>query len=90
MELECQEKLEVERQQSQAQILLLTNQLQGQGLDAGQMREKAEVEEAARAEAESQLLKAQEGIQKWREKFMEIQEAFTRQTEKLSRFEQLE
>lgn len=54
------------------------------------MREKAEVEEAARAEAESQLLKAQEGIQKWREKFMEIQEAFTRQTEKLSRFEQLE
>ena len=52
-------------------------------MDAGQMREKAEVEEAARAEAESQLLLAQEGIQKWREKFAKVQE-------KLSKFEQAE
>lgn len=54
------------------------------------MREKAEVEEAVRAEAESQLLLAQEGIQKWREKFAKVQEALTRQSEKLSRFEQAE
>ena len=86
MELECQDKLEVERGESQAQILLLANQLKGQDMD-GQYKEKSEVEKAARVEAESQLLKAQEGIQKWREKFTKVQEALTRQSEKLSRFE---